>query len=65
MEEDFEYKNYELDLLKCPFFDNSNTTNIQCNKEENSLKFCYYQKYGFCPYLFNKEYHPRRIRTLQ
>lgn len=65
VEEDFEYKNYELDLLKCPFFDNSNTTNIQCNKEENSLKFCYYQKYGFCPYLFNKEYHPRRIRTLQ
>ena len=29
------------------------------------MGICYYKKYGFCPYLFTPERHPRRIRTLQ
>ncbi len=66
VEEDFEYKDYILDLSKCQYFKEILEGNDnECSCLDNHLGFCYYQKFGFCPYLFEKEKHPRRIRTLQ
>ena len=66
VEEDFEYKDYILDLSKCQYFKEIlEGDDNECSCSDNHLGFCYYQKFGFCPYLFEKEKHPRRIRTLQ
>lgn len=61
-DEDFEYNNFYFDLCKCTHLNN---TGSECDYDENLLDICYYNKFGFCPYLFHTEKHPRRIRTLQ
>jgi hypothetical protein len=61
-DEDFEYNNFYFDLCKCTHLNN---TGSECDHGENLLHICYYNKFGFCPYLFHTEKHPRRIRTLQ
>lgn len=68
-EDDFKIVTSYIDLSKCKYyntsagrddrdcsFGNSSTTNF--NKE------CLYQKYGYCPYLFETQKHCRKIRTL-
>lgn len=59
---DFECNTYELNLNQCNYLDSDNN---DCSHTDNIHKICYYKKYGFCPFLFNPELHPRRIRTLQ
>ena len=61
-DEDFEYNNFYFDLCKCTHLKD---TGSECDHGENLLHICYYNKFGFCPYLFHTEKHPRRIRTLQ
>lgn len=58
----FECNTYELNLNQCNYLDSDNN---DCSHIDNIHKICYYKKYGFCPFLFNPELHPRRIRTLQ
>lgn len=58
--DDFEIVTNEIDLSLCKYY--QNITN-KCSFKENSI--CYYQKYGFCPYLFETEKHCRKIRTLK
>ena len=62
VDSDFEYNTYELNLNQCNYL-NNNSNN--CSHSNNTNKVCYYKKYGFCPYLFTPELHPRKIRTLQ
>ena len=66
VEDDFEYQNYELNLDLCNYADKTNSRAArECSYSTNTNHVCYYKKYGFCPYLFTPEKHPRRIRTLQ
>ena len=62
VETDFECNTYELNLNQCKYI---NTYGNNCSFKDNTKKICYYKKYGYCPYLFSPELHPRRIRTLQ
>jgi hypothetical protein len=65
VEEDFKYNNYELNLDLCNYMDKTNSTKVkECNYSTNENGVCFYKKYGFCPYLFTPERHPRKIRTL-
>ena len=67
VEDDFETNTFALDLERCIHLsgDIRAAAQEECNCEDNKNKICYYKKYGFCPYLFSPELHPRRIRTLQ
>lgn len=74
VEEDLEIKTGNIDLLQCQYykpeqalpnnkwydcaFDSNNSSNTTACRE------CLYQKNGYCPYRFETEKHPRRIRTL-
>lgn len=62
VETDFECNTYELNLNQCKYINNHNN---DCSYNGNTKGICYYKKYGYCPYLFTPELHPRRIRTLQ
>ena len=62
VETDFECNTYELNLNQCKYINNHNN---DCSYNSNTKGICYYKKYGYCPYLFTPELHPRRIRTLQ
>ena len=57
-----------IDLNKCQYY-NSNNKLKACDcsygNKGNYNKFCMYQKYGYCPYLFQSEKHCRKIRTLK
>lgn len=67
-DDDIEIATKYIDLNKCPFYcqdcdcDCSYTNDKQIAGEPN--KICLYQKYGYCPYLFQSEKHCRKIRTL-
>lgn len=63
VDEDFKYENLYFNLDKCNYLNEQSTPECSCG--ENTLNICYYKKFGFCPYLFSPELHPRRIRTLQ
>lgn len=58
-EDDYEIITNEIDLSLCGFYQHQS---CGCTKGGG---ICYYQKYGFCPYLFETEKHCRRIRTLK
>lgn len=57
-----------IDLNKCSYYTNSNDVK-KCDcaygAEGEPEKFCMYQKYGYCPYLFESEKHCRKVRTLK
>lgn len=67
IEEDLEIITDYIDLNKCQYFDPEAATFENhwrdCYCSNNSID-CIYQKEGYCPYRFETEKHPRRIRTL-
>lgn len=62
-EDDLEIHTNYIDLNKCPYY-NSFATREQPDCSFKSGNQCMYQKYGYCPYLFQTEKHCRKIRTL-
>ena len=61
-----------IDLLRCKYYNPLAATYenqwCDCSYNSNGEKVeneCIYQKLGYCPYRFETEKHPRRIRTLQ
>lgn len=58
-EDDFKIVTNIIDLTKCKHYLHQSQG---CNYNNN---ICYYQKYGYCPYLFTSEKHCRKIRTLK
>lgn len=63
-EENCEVNTKYVDLTKCEYYcgDKQNAT-FDCNYGGEHV--CLYQKYGYCPYLFQSEKHCRKIRTLK
>lgn len=72
-DEDIEVVTSNIDLLQCEYYKplEANYDNNWCDcaarVTENGKPAveCIYQKLGYCPYRFETEKHPRRIRTLQ
>ena len=72
-DEDIEVVTSNIDLLQCenykPLEANYNNNWCDCaarkTKDGKPAVECIYQKLGYCPYRFETEKHPRRIRTLQ
>lgn len=72
-DDDVEVVTANIDLLQCEYYKPLNATyeNNWCDcaaRLDNNGKpnvECVYQKLGYCPYRFETEKHPRRIRTLQ
>lgn len=58
--DDFEIVTNEIDLSLCNYYQHQTNG---CSFNGNGI--CYYQKYGYCPYLFETEKHCRRVRTLK
>lgn len=58
-EDNFKIITNIIDLTKCQHYLYESQG---CNFNN---KICYYQKYGYCPYLFTSEKHCRKIRTLK
>ena len=57
-----------IDLNNCPYYSPTvaDGTVYGCDCQFNGeQKYCMYQKYGYCPYLFETEKHCRKIRTLK
>lgn len=62
-EDDYEIQTNYIDLNKCPYYDQE--ADIEsCDCTHSGGHSCYYQKFGYCPYRFEAEKHPRRVRTL-
>lgn len=70
IEEDLEVVTSTIDLTQCQYYDPTAATfeNKWCDCSFGTggeyKKECVYQKLGYCPYRFQTEKHPRRIRTL-
>lgn len=61
--DDYEIQTNYIDLNKCQYYDpNADIEAFDCHC--NGEHICYYQKFGYCPYRFETEKHPRRVRTL-
>ena len=58
-----------VDLNNCPYYHSDNQDIYSCdcgyNNNSNPQDYCMYQKYGYCPYLFESEKHCRKVRTLK
>ena len=52
-----------IDLNKCIYY-NQKATLSEPDCSYDGEHICLYQKYGYCPYLFETEKHCRKIRTL-
>lgn len=70
VDEDLKIVTGYIDLLKCQYYDatQAKSSNGWCDCCYNSAEYdkeCIYQKSGKCPYRFQTEKHPRRIRTLE
>lgn len=67
-EDDIEIITAKIDLTQCQYYDATKATYqngwCDCSFGGNFDKECIYQKLGYCPYRFQTEKHPRRIRTL-
>lgn len=63
-EDDYKIVTNYLDLNKCPYYDYKTNSMEDCNHSKSSNHQCMYQKYGYCPYLFQTQKHCRKIRTL-
>lgn len=71
-EDDYEILTGKIDLLQCKYYkpDKATAANNWCDcsfdsKDDSCIHECIYQKLGKCPYRFQTEKHPRRIRTLE
>lgn len=71
IEEDLEILTGNIDLLQCKYYypQDANSENHWCDcrfggEGNKANRECLYQKEGICPYRFQSEKHPRRIRTL-
>ena len=71
-EDDYEILTGKIDLLQCQYYkpDKATAANNWCDcsfdsKDDSCIHECIYQKLGKCPYRFQTEKHPRRIRTLE
>ena len=72
-EDDLEVLTSTIDLLQCKYYCpelatyENNWCDCKARTLDNDLPAveCIYQKNGYCPYRFQTEKHPRRIRTLQ
>ena len=67
---DIEVINAKIDLRRCKYYSPLEATfeNDWCDCSYNSevaSRECIYQKLGYCPYRFESEKHPRRIRSLR
>ena len=67
-EDDIECITAKIDLTQCKYYDANKATYTNkwcdCSYGGSFNKECIYQKLGYCPYRFDTEKHPRRIRTL-
>lgn len=68
-EDDIEVVTAKIDLAQCEYYNPTKATfeNKWCDCCYNGKiydKECIYQKLGYCPYRFQTEKHPRKIRTL-
>lgn len=63
-EEDFKIVTDYVDLNKCSYYDHTAVGAAADCKHKNGNGICMYQKYGYCPYLFQTQKHCRKIRTL-
>lgn len=67
-EDDIECITAKIDLTQCKYYDATKATYANkwcdCSYGGSFNKECIYQKLGYCPYRFDTEKHPRRIRTL-
>lgn len=68
-EDDIEIITAKIDLTQCEYYDPTQATYENewsdcCYGNNVFNKECIYQKLGFCPYRFQTEKHPRKIRTL-
>lgn len=67
-EDDFVIETNYINLNKCKYYDfQARVEDCDCKYDcdGKANKTCYYQKFGYCPYRFEAEKHPRRIRTLK
>lgn len=63
----------KIDLLRCEMYtplaatyeNNWCDCSYKINEQGIPIRECFYQKEGYCPYRFQTEKHPRRIRTLE
>ena len=67
---DIEVVNAKIDLARCKYYSPTEATFennwCDCSYGGNvASRECVYQKLGYCPYRFESEKHPRRIRTLR
>lgn len=69
-EDDYKIVTANIDLSQCKYYHPNQATYennwCDCNfiDGDKCTTECLYQKTGYCPYRFNTEKHPRRIRTL-
>lgn len=68
-EADLEIVTAKIDLLQCKYYEPASATFennwCDCSYGGETTRECIYQKLGYCPYRFESEKHPRRIRTLR
>lgn len=63
-EDDYKIITDYIDLNKCSHYDYfASVHENDCNHPQSN-GICMYQKYGYCPYLFQTQKHCRKIRTL-
>lgn len=63
-EDDYKIITDYIDLNKCKYYIYGAASNGKDCIYTNSNGICMYQKYGYCPYLFQTQKHCRKIRTL-
>lgn len=62
-EDEYDIQTNYIDLNKCPHYDREVPVD-KCDCTHSGGHTCYYQKFGYCPFRFEAEKHPRRVRTL-
>lgn len=65
-DQDYEIQTNYINLNNCPYYkQNSSVNSCDCCYGGKTNKTCMYQREGYCPYLFESEKHPRKVRTLK
>lgn len=63
-EDDYKIVTDYIDLNKCSYYEHTAPKRQKDCKHPDGNGVCMYQKYGYCPYLFQTQKHCRKIRTL-
>lgn len=63
-EEDYKVQTNYIDLNRCKYYNHKAKIEEYDCKYNNEQHICFYQKFGYCPYRFQTEKHPRKTRTL-